>query len=163
MCSIVFEAEGEESDVMRRPPRRPEQPLFSFGYVAWSLVQGAVVLGLVTGLFVIALHQGLPEEDARALTFAALVATNLGLVLVNRSQSASLRAAFRRRNAALWWVGGAAAAVLTALVAFPPARALFHFGPLHPDDVAPALGSGVAILLGLVCIKRIHWTPGRSV
>jgi P-type Ca2+ transporter type 2C len=154
MCSIVFEAEGEESDVMRRPPRHPEQPLLTLGYLAWSLVQGVVVLGLVAGLFVIVLHQGLPEEDARALTFAALVATNLGLVLVNRSQSASLWAAFRRRNAALWWVAGATAAVLMALVTFPPARALFHFGPLHPDDVALAVGSGVVILLGLEWLKR---------
>jgi Ca2+-transporting ATPase len=153
MCSIVFEAEGEESDVMQRPPCHPEQPLFNFGYIAWSLLQGVVVLGLVAALFVIVLHQGLPEKDARALTFAALVATNLGLVLVNRSQSGSLWAAFRRRNAALWWVAGTTAAVLTALVTFPPARALFHFGPLHPDDVALALGSGVAILLGLECMK----------
>ena len=29
VCSLVFEAEAEEDDVMRRPPRDPEQPLFS--------------------------------------------------------------------------------------------------------------------------------------
>src|SRR5512143_3281321 len=27
-CSIVFEAEGEESGIMRRPPRRADEPLF---------------------------------------------------------------------------------------------------------------------------------------
>jgi Ca2+-transporting ATPase len=82
MCSIVFEAESEEDDIMRRPPRYPEQPLFTLGYVAWSLLQGALVLALVASLFVVVLHRGLPEEDARSLTFASLVATNFGLVLV---------------------------------------------------------------------------------
>ena len=155
MCSIVFEAEGAESDIMHRPPRDPEAPLFTFGYIAWSLAQGAVVLAFVAILFVIALHRGLPEEDARALTFAALVAINLGLVLVNRSHRASLWTAFRRRNAALWWVAGATAAVLTAIVAFEPARKLFHFGPLHADDLGIALGSGLAVLLLLELAKRI--------
>ena len=29
VCSLVFEAEPEEDDVMRRPPRAPDEPLFS--------------------------------------------------------------------------------------------------------------------------------------
>ena len=155
MCSIVFEAEREEDDIMLRPPRDPEQPLFTLGYVAWSLLQGALVLALVATLFVVVLHQGLPEEDARALAFASLVTTNFGLVLVNRSQGASLWAAFRRRNGALWWVSGATAAILVGIVSFEPARDLFHFGPLHLDDLALALGSGIAILLLFEFAKRV--------
>jgi P-type Ca2+ transporter type 2C len=96
VCSIVFEAEGEEADTMRRPPRHPSEPLFTAAFVAWSLQQGTLVLALVAGLFVMALHQGLPEPDARSLAFAALVATNLGLVLVNRSLGASIVAALTR-------------------------------------------------------------------
>src|SRR6516162_9138302 len=98
VCSIVFEAEGEEADTMRRPPRHPSAPLFTAGFVIWSLLQGFLVLALVAGLFVMALHQNLPEPDARSLAFAALVAANLGLVLVNRSLSASIFAAFARPN-----------------------------------------------------------------
>ena len=142
VCSIVFEAEGEEADTMRRPPRPPSAPLFTAGFVIWSLLQGALVLALVAGLFVMALRQNLPEPDARALAFAALVATNLGLVLVNRSLSASVFAAFTRPNAALWWVVAATAAILAGVILFPPARELFHFGPLHGDDIAVALASG---------------------
>ena len=155
MCSIVFEAEREEDDIMLRPPRDPEQPLFTLGYVVWSLLQGAIVLALVATLFVVVLHQGLPEEDARSLVFASLVATNFGLVLVNRSQGASLLAAFKRRNAALWWVSGATAAILAGIVLFEPARDLFHFGPLHLDDLALALGSGIAILLFFEFAKQM--------
>ena len=155
MCSIVFEAESEEGDAMRRPPRDPEQPLFSTGDIAWSLLQGVIVLVLVAGLFVAALWQGLPEQDARALAFASLVATNLGLVLVNRADGPALRAAWHRRNPALWWATGTTAAILAGIIAFEPARALFRFGPLHIDDVSLAVASGISALIGLSLAKRI--------
>ena len=160
MCSIVFEAEGEESDIMLRPPRDPEQPLFSFSSIVWSLTQGAVVLAFVAVLFVVALDRGLPEEDVRALAFAALVATNLGLVLINRSQGAALWVAFRRRNASLWWVAGTTAAVLAGIVAFGPTRQLFHFGPLHANDVALVLASGSTVLILLSLAKRAPFFRG---
>jgi len=155
MCSIVFEAEIASSDIMRRPPRDPEEPLFSFGYITWSLGQGVIVLGFVAGLYVLALHRGLPEADARALTFAALVVTNLCLVLLNRARGARFWTGLRRRNAALWWVTGGTAAVLTAILTIEPARRLFHFGPLHSDDVAVAIGSGVLVLMLLALTDRV--------
>ena len=108
------------------------------------------------------LHQGLPEADARALTFAALVAANLGLVLVNRSLGASVFAAFTRPNGALWWVVVAAAAILAGVIVFPSARELFHFGPLHGDDITAALASGLIALLLLDLAKRLmqSWSSG---
>ena len=44
VCSLVFEAETEEDDVMARPPRPPAEPLFTRGLVGWSLAQGSVGL-----------------------------------------------------------------------------------------------------------------------
>ncbi len=41
VCSLVFEAEVEEDDVMRRPPRPPDEPMASGSFVAWSSVPGA--------------------------------------------------------------------------------------------------------------------------
>jgi Ca2+-transporting ATPase len=155
VCSIVFEAEGEEAEIMRRPPRPPSAPLFTAGFVIWSLLQGVLALALVAGLFVMALRQNLPEPDARSLAFAALVATNLGLVLVNRSLGASVFSAFTRPNAALWWVVVATAAILTGVIISPPAHEMFHFGPLHGDDIVVALASGLIALLLLELAKRM--------
>ena len=56
-CSIVFEAEPEEADVMRRPPRRRGQPLFSRSVLTISLLQGASVLLVVLAVFGIALYR----------------------------------------------------------------------------------------------------------
>jgi Ca2+-transporting ATPase len=120
-----------------------------------------LVLALVAGLFVAALQRGLPDEDARALAFAALVATNFGLVLVDRAGDASLLAAFRRPNPALWWVLGVTAGILAAILFAAPARQLFLFGPLHGDDIAVALGIGLAGLFLLDWMKRAIG-PGRK-
>jgi len=155
VCSIVFEAEGAEADTMCRPPRDPAAPLFTASFVVCSLLQGALVLALVAGLFVMALRQGLPEPDARSLAFAALVATNLVLVLVNRSLGASIIAALAQPNAVLWWVVGATATILAAVILFPPARELFHFGPLHGDDIVVTLANGLASLLLLELAKKL--------
>jgi Ca2+-transporting ATPase len=155
VCSIVFEAEGEEADVMRRPPRDPRTPLFSLPLVFWSLLQGAVAFAAVGTIYALALWQGLPEGDARAIAFLSLVLTNIGLVLVNRSFSASLLGALRRPNKALWWVVAIAVSLLLVAVTWPPAEALFRFGELHVDDLGVALLCGVAVLVTLELLKSI--------
>src|SRR5262249_41435325 len=139
----------------------PQAPLFTLRFIAWSLILGAVVLAVVAGLFVAAFRSGLPEPDVRALAFAALVATNAGLVLVNRSQSRSLVAAFRQRNPVLWWMLGATSAILAAILLIAPARHLFGFGPLHGDDVAVAIAAGIAAL-GLLDLLKRMLGPGRG-
>src|SRR5215469_1248386 len=51
VCSIVFEAETEEADVMARPPRDPRSSLFSSSLAWWSLLQGTLVLALVAAIY----------------------------------------------------------------------------------------------------------------
>jgi P-type Ca2+ transporter type 2C len=153
VCSLVFEAEVAEDDVMRRPPRPPEAPLFSPALITWSLAQGLSVLLLVGTIYLMALRRGLPVPDVRALTFFALVTAIVSLIFVNRSFSTSLVAAFTRRNVALRWVLVTVASMLALTVLWPPARTLFRFGPLHADDLAVTTGGGLLVLLLLEAAK----------
>ena len=68
-CSIAFEAEPEEANVMNRPPRDPQQPLFDRRTLLLSLLQGASVLVIALAVFVVAHLRGEPETNTRALTF----------------------------------------------------------------------------------------------
>ena len=56
VCSLVFEAEAEEDDIMDRPPRAADTPLFSGALIAWSLLQGALAFALVAVIYVLALR-----------------------------------------------------------------------------------------------------------
>src|SRR4029079_17393550 len=78
VCSLVFEAETEEDDVMCRPSRPPNVPLFSGALIGWSLLQGIVALGLVSAIFLVASKRGMPEAEVRALTFFSLVLSIVG-------------------------------------------------------------------------------------
>ena len=155
VCSLVFEAETEEDDVMRRPPRPPDRPLFSAGLIGWSLVQGVLAFVLVAVIYVIALNRGMPEAEVRALTFFSLVLAIVSLIFVNRSFSASLITALRRPNAALAWVMLAVPVMLGLTLLLPPVSALFRFGPLHLDDLALTLGAGIVVLVALEAVKSV--------
>jgi len=155
VCSVVFEAEAEERDLMRRPPRSPQSSLFSTGLIIWSLVQGGLAVLLVGSVYLIGVRRGMPEAEVRALAFAALLLTNVGLILVNRSFSSSLWRAVSRRNPALWIVIGVALPLLLAGVSWMPAQAIFHFGPLHADDLAICLGAAALLLVALEILKRL--------
>ncbi len=155
VCSLVFEAETEEADIMRRPPRAADSPLFSRALVAWSLVQGTIAFAALAALYTIALREGLPEDDVRALTFVSLVLVNLGLVLVNRNFGTSARDLLGRRNAALAWILSIAVSILAAVLAIPLTRNLFRFGVLHIDDLALVAAVVLGVMAVLELLKRI--------
>jgi Ca2+-transporting ATPase len=155
VCSLVFEAETDEEDLMRRKPRAPDEPLFSWPLIGWSVFQGGLTFGLVGAIFVIALHRGMPEDEVRALTFFSLVLSIVGLILVNRSFSTSLIVAFRRPNQALAWILLAVTVILGLSLLWPAASALFRFGPLHADDLALTLAAGIVVLIVLETLKHL--------
>src|SRR5262249_52964876 len=69
-CSIAFEMEPEEDDLMRRPPRDPQQRLFTTSLLIQALLQGTGAFAVIAAVFVAATAAGLEEMDVRALTFS---------------------------------------------------------------------------------------------
>ncbi|MCG6207595.1 cation-translocating P-type ATPase [Rhodopseudomonas sp. HC1] len=166
VCSIVFEAETAEDDVMRRPPREPDRPLFSGALIGWGLVQGLLVFALVAGVFVIGQFRAMPETELRALTFFALVLSFVCLIFVNRSFSTSILAALRRPNPMLAVVLVIVGGVLGLSLSWPWLRELFRFGPLHGDDLALTALAALVVLIVLEAIKplwrsRLGGAPSR--
>jgi Ca2+-transporting ATPase len=152
-CSMVFEAEGEEADVMGRPPRDPKSPLLLPRRILWALLQGLIALAILAGVLVGASRMGMPEPDLRALVFTSLVLINMGLILVNRSFESSLVRAIVQPNRALWILLGGVTLLLGVAVSWQPARSLFHFGKLHWNDLAICMLVGAISLVGLEALK----------
>ncbi len=152
--SVVFEAENEEKNVMARPPRRPTDPLFGRSLWTLALIQGGVVTAVVVGLYAAALYRGQPADDARAITFTALIVANLGLIFINRSWSHSGRSALSSGNTALWWVTGGSLVFLGLVLQVPLLRELFQFSKLHPIDIAASLIAGTFSVLWFEIYKK---------
>jgi P-type Ca2+ transporter type 2C len=161
-CSVVFEAEPEEADVMSRPPRNPQESLFSRSTLAMSLLQGASVLLIVLGVFGISLYRGQGELEARALTFTTLIIANLGLILTNRSWSRTILSTLRSPNTALWWVLGGAAIFLGAVLYVPVLRDLFRLSTLHLMDLVICFCAGVVSIMWFEGLKMVNGWKRRT-
>lgn len=158
-CSVVFEAEQEEEDVMKRPPRDPQMPLLLGERIRWAIAQGIVALGLLGVLLAGGSQLGLPEDDLRALVFTALVLINMGLILINRSFRASLASAFLRPNPSLWILFSAIGLTLAAALSWSPAQQLFSFGNFTWQELLFCVALGAASLLLLEAIKWLWFKP----
>jgi len=156
--SVVFEAEPEESGVMDRPPRRPTEPLFGRALWIASLSQGGAVMGVVLTLFGVVFQRGHVEANARAITFTALIVANLGLIFSNRSWSRTSLSTLGSRNLALWLVTLGSVVFLGLVLQIPFLRTMFHFAPLHANDIVLCLVAGGASVAWFEVAK---WVKGR--
>ena len=157
-CAFVFEREPADADVMRRPPRAVAAHLIDAG-----MLFGSFARGLLAFLAVIAVHAAagraeLPVAMQGALTFAALVAANLGLIVVHRGRR-PWRERLRRPNPAFAWVAGLTLALLAAAILLPGPAAWFRFVPPSPAWLAAAVLLPWIVLAGVeAAIRRI--APG---
>ncbi|RJP30786.1 MAG: cation-translocating P-type ATPase [Actinobacteria bacterium] len=152
-CSLVFEAEPAEGDIMQRPPRRPDQRIFNRRNVVISLLQGLSVLFIVAAVFSFAHMKGMDEMEIRALTFTTLVIANLGLILTNRSWEHTIWHVRRQPNPALWWIVGGTLVLLTFVLYAPFMREIFGFAFLGGVDIAICLGAGLLSVMWFEALK----------
>jgi Ca2+-transporting ATPase len=156
-CSIAFEAEREERNIMRRPPRDPLLPILNREQLRVSLLQGLCMMLITLAVFAFAWIGGRGAAEARTFTFAALVFANFALILTKRLRSADWMTNLRSSNKAVWWVICLASAVLMAVLYAPWLRAIFHFAPLHPVDLGAAFAAGLACFLCFEALKKLPY------
>jgi len=155
-CSIAFEAEPAEPNVMQRPPRPSKEALFGRRVLILSLIQGLFVLLATLLVLGYSLHHGASDELARALTFSTVVIGNLGLILVNRSWRHGILGTVKKYNPALWWVITAALIFLMLVLSLPMLRGTFHFAPVSPLQFLYCVMAGLASVLWFELYKKIR-------
>jgi len=151
--SVVFEAEPENPQVMKRPPRNPREPMFGKRALLVGIAQGIGVLAMLLAVFLLAQDWRLDEPTTRALTFTTLVIANLGLIFANRSHSRLILEALQARNAALWWVVGGTLLLLGLVLYVPGVRSLFDFSLPSPLELVLCLAAGIISLLWFEALK----------
>ena len=152
-CSIVFEAEKEEHNVMKRHPRQKDEGLFTRRNLALSLLQGVVVLGVVLVVYASALARGFGETEVRTLAFTTIVIANLFLILTNRSWSDTIFTSLRTQNKSLIWVFSGTLVCLFLVLYIPVLRDLFRFGSVPLLELVMCAGTGVLSIVWFECFK----------
>lgn len=155
-CSLVFEAETEECDVMSRAPRKPDASIFDQKILLKGALQGLALFATIAITFWLAIDAGVDTGQAREVAFTAMVVGNLGLIFINRSLSRDLLSAMALPNPSLWWVSVGALLILSAALFIPALNGLFYFG--QPTAIHVAL----ATLASVSCIALLALAKSRG-
>ncbi len=159
-CSIVFEAESEEADVMQRPPRSSEAGLFDRKVLTLGTVQGVIALIVLSVVFALSTLRGDEPEEARAVVFATMVLLSIVLIFADRSWSRAGLAVMQTPNPALWWIAGGAIACLLTIFNVPALRRLFFFAELGRIEVVTCIGAALGAFALFELSKR--WLTFRG-
>lgn len=153
-CSVVFEAEPAESDLMSRPPRPAGSSPFSLSNMLEGVMQGLGLAAiLIVGYAALRSTSALVEQD-RSAVFISLVVGVLLLTLANRSRWRPLLAAFASGNPWLGRMTIAVAATLALAILISPLRRILG---LAPPDASSMLTAAVMCVLGLAWLEALRW------
>ena len=118
-CSIVFEAEGAEKNIMSRPPRKIDQPFFNSKKILISCFQGIWVLIATLAVYFVTMRLGYELGEVKAMTFTTLIVANIMTILTNLSWSESIFNIFRIPNPAIKWIVGGTILFMSLILNIP--------------------------------------------
>lgn len=154
---LTLAFEPGEPDLMRRPPRRPDEPLIA-GFLVWRIVFVSLLfMAGAFGVFAWARQRGLPLEDTRTLVVNTVVIFEIFYLFSVRYQ----------RSTSLTWQGvfgtpavlmgvGAVMALQLAFTYLPVLQRLFDTRPVALWDGAVIVGLGVLLLVAVELEKLLR-------
>ena len=154
-CSVVFEAETMEMDVMQAKPRRPDMRLFDATVLARGLWQGFGLMVLLLGLYAGVRFDSDSDDLARATTFAALVLANLALIHTNRSWRPTSWRGPAAPNRFFGWISLATVALLIGVLSIAPISRMFAFARPTPALLMAAAAVALLSLFWFEAVKRM--------
>ncbi|MCE9620870.1 MAG: cation-transporting P-type ATPase [Actinomycetia bacterium] len=127
IVSLVFQADPASSDVMSRPPR-PVGDALRLRSLARAYAVGIVLAGVLIAMYLTAL-EGWPEDQARALAFCTLLASQPLLLLSMRSPERPMWSGGQPWTRTIAIVIAVLAATTLACVYVAPFATLLHLEP----------------------------------
>ena len=152
-CSIVFEAEAEDSDTMARAPRPVSDSPFAAAPLLWSVLQGLGLAAVLLGGQAWLVHQGWHPDQGRTVVFGTLVLCVLLLILANRDLSRPALLGVTDPNPWLWRIAAAMVVVLAAVMGIAWLR---HLMGLALPGAQGAVVAGCLLALCLVWLELVR-------
>jgi Ca2+-transporting ATPase len=102
-CTLVFESEKIDDDVMNRPPRNPKVKIFNKTTWIRSLFYGSVISMSVFASYMLGRLTSVDPDTLRTMAFITLLVTNTIVIASTRSNE-SIFKIIKRPNNAFWVV-----------------------------------------------------------
>ena len=152
-CSIVFEAEAEDSDTMARAPRPVSDSPFAAAPLLWSVLQGLGLAAVLLGGQAWLVHRGWHPDQGRTVVFGTLVLCVLLLILANRDLSRPALLGVTDPNPWLWRIAAAMVVLLAAVMGIAWLRNLMG---LALPGAQGAVVAGCLLALCLVWLELVR-------
>lgn len=146
-CSIFFEREPVEKNLMLLPPRSRTFSLFSVDELLISIVQGLMISAGILSLYYFFM-QGHSLEETRTIVFTTLIAANVFLTFADRSFTRSIYYTIRYKNNLAVVVIIVSCLFLASLHLIPQVRNLFHLASISINNI---------LLCLLVAFVSVMW------
>jgi P-type Ca2+ transporter type 2C len=146
-CSIVFEAEDAEKDIMNRPPRPIKERFFSFRKIRLGIFMGSGIAVAALAMYGLGLYWQYDVMTIRGMVFTTLLIANLSLILTNLSRRMTiLETLFTIPNPTVGWLIGGVLSLTIAVIYIPFVGDLFKIKQLSFSDF------GIAFLAGMMSV-----------
>ena len=149
-CSIIYENEPMESNLMLQKPRPLTNTFFNLKEITISIIQGLVItLGLLF-IYQYCVHENCSEGATRTVVFLTLIASNIFLTLANRSFYYSILTTIQYKNNLVLIIIGATILLTSLLLLVPVFSKFFMFETISTAQI------GLSILVGFVSVFWIE-------
>jgi len=154
-CSVVFENEPMESDILEQIPRGFSNTFFDWPEVTRSVIQGLVITAGTLVVYHYA-QSVYTLQVTRTMVFITLVSANISLTLVNRSTYHSLWVTIQYPNKLVWYIISTTIILCIVLMYFRPLADVFGFELPALTPVLYAIGTGIISVVWFEAWKALH-------
>lgn len=159
---VALAFEKGEADVLSRPPRPPDQPIFDRRMITQTALVGGYMGFVGFAFFLGAIRSGMPEDQARTTLLLLMVWFENVHVFNCRSERRSAFAVPLRANP--WVILSVVAALCLHLAAmhWPTSAAMLDVAPIGPDQFLIAIPLALGLLIPIEIFKWFSRRKERS-
>lgn len=144
-CSIVFEGEPAEANIMENPPRPPQEPILTRSLTIKVVIQGIIMFLAAFMPFHYMIDLGISSEYARSFSLITFIVANVTLVLVNRSNTELLYHLIKEKGSKVRLIVNSMALIMVFAIVYIPI--LNSFFRTEKIGIYPLI---IAIVLGFI-------------
>lgn len=157
-CSIIFENEPMEKNLMIKKPRPFSTTFFNYKELTTSVIQGIIItVGALTA-YQYSVSSGFTENTTRTMVFMVLIVANIFLTLVNRSFYYSIFTTLKYKNNLVPIIIGLTIILSLILFYVPVLTRFFEFERLTIPQLGTTIVIGAISVLWYEIVKGIKRT-----
>lgn len=155
-CSIIYENEPMENDLLLQKPRPFTATFFSLKEVSVSMIQGLMITAGMLLLYQYAVMQSYNEALTRSMVFIGLLSANIFLTLINRSFTHSVIKTIRYKNKLVPMIIGITILLSILVFTIPGVNRFFSLSTVSLTQLLISIGAGFIFTVWYELVKWYH-------